>query len=260
MSDGCIHDGSRAHVVVAGSIALTGGAREESGMVAFLYHQESDRRVVALLHGGAGSLDSSQLGTENLLELSLGNSISVEDDVCRLDPVHLVEVEQLSLDYLLQMYNYFLAWILQIPHHIVFESCGIITGCHSRYRGNTGLIRGWMSNIGTEDNRGLAQDPRGLQVRHIVVGPIQLSVELEQDITRSGRVHLEYGLVSKTLCKNANLEFSNLFHLAVGISAIRYDDKDNLDIPLFERLEQSFQVSVVVLEVLSNMDWVTCKL
>ena len=57
--------------------------RKKSGIVTFLDDQERDSRFVSRLEGSAGSLDGTDLTSENFFELTLAHPVTVVDDAFR---------------------------------------------------------------------------------------------------------------------------------------------------------------------------------
>jgi len=156
VADGSVNNGSGGDV--PGAITVLRLGHKEAGVVTLLHQDKGDGGGVRGINVTAGLLQSRKLKLQDLGELALGDTVTVEEDAMGQDFAGVTEALKEALGHPAQILNDFLSASLDtdgssVARHLNVH--GSNDGSHGRLVAlpNTG-----MGDVSTKDNGGLVSD------------------------------------------------------------------------------------------------------
>lgn len=176
VADGSVDDSTGGDVTRA--IAVLGADYEEASVMTLLHQDESDGGGVVGVDVAAGGFEGRELKLQNLGELALGDTVTVEEDTVGEDFARVAEAEEEALGHATEVVDDLLAAVLDTDGGSVAGHLDVHAGDDSGDGGPVGLADTGMGNVSTKDDGGLLGDEAELTAEG-GVDTAELDVDLE---------------------------------------------------------------------------------
>lgn len=150
------------------------------------------------------TLDLFNFAVQHLRELTLGDTITVEQHTFRLLTTRLVEALEEFLDHVTQIGNHFSAVGLYTDGTSITRSTSIHTGGNSSNGRTVHITRSRMGDISTEDDSRALRDERNLRRRQVQVHAAKLHVDLKTHVGTVLLLGISNVLALDALCRDTN--------------------------------------------------------